>query len=54
VQVIIDVLKHAVLGKWNDVRPGLYREYMKVRGWGDGCTGCWGGVVAWGLPWEGA
>ncbi|KAF5842436.1 eukaryotic membrane protein family-domain-containing protein [Dunaliella salina] len=28
-EVIIDILKHAMLGKFNDVRPGLYREYMK-------------------------
>jgi hypothetical protein len=31
VQVVIDVLKHSVLGKFNDMRPGIYREYMKVR-----------------------
>ncbi len=29
-EVVIDVLKHAVLGKFNDMRPGIYREYMKV------------------------
>ncbi|GAX78028.1 hypothetical protein CEUSTIGMA_g5470.t1 [Chlamydomonas eustigma] len=28
-EVVIDVTKHAVLGKFNDVRPGIYREYMK-------------------------
>lgn len=32
-----DVTKHAVLGKINEIRPGVYREYMrdvceKVRG----------------------
>jgi len=32
-----DVTKHAVLGKFNEIRPGVYREYMrdvceKVRG----------------------
>jgi hypothetical protein len=29
VQVVIDVSKHAVLGKFNDIRPGIYREYMR-------------------------
>ncbi len=29
-EVVIDVLKHAVLGKFNDVRPGIYREFTKV------------------------
>ena len=24
-----DVTKHAVLGKFNEIRPGVYREYMK-------------------------
>ncbi len=28
--MVIDTLKHSVLGKFNDVRPGIYREYMKV------------------------
>eukprot|EP00775_Hariotina_reticulata_P010750 gene10750-10906_t len=28
-EVIIDVSKHAVLGKFNDIRPGIYREYMR-------------------------
>jgi hypothetical protein len=28
-EVIIDVIKHAVLGKFNDIRPGIYREYMR-------------------------
>lgn len=23
--------KHAVLGKFNEIRPGVYREFMKVR-----------------------
>ena len=37
-QVVIDVVKHGVLGKFNDVRPGIYREFMKdlcekVGGW---------------------
>ncbi len=25
-----DVTKHAVLGKFNEIRPGMYREFMKV------------------------
>ena len=29
-QVGIDVVKHAVLGKFNDVRPGIYREFHQV------------------------
>jgi hypothetical protein len=29
VQIVIDVSKHAVLGKFNDIRPGIYREYMR-------------------------
>lgn len=28
-EVVIDVTKHAVLGKFNDIRPGVYREFMK-------------------------
>lgn len=28
-EVIIDIMKHSVLGKFNDIRPGIYREYMK-------------------------
>ncbi len=28
-QIVIDVVKHAVLGKFNDIRPGIYREYMR-------------------------
>lgn len=28
-EVVIDVVKHAVLGKFNEVRPGVYREFMK-------------------------
>jgi hypothetical protein len=28
-QIIIDIAKHAVLGKFNDIRPGIYREYMR-------------------------
>jgi len=28
-QIVIDVSKHAVLGKFNDIRPGIYREYMR-------------------------
>lgn len=31
-EIVIDITKHAVLGKFNDVRPGIYKEYMKV--WG--------------------
>eukprot|EP00887_Chlorella_sp_A99_P006432 scaffold3.g6432.t1 len=28
-EVGIDIVKHAVLGKFNDIRPGVYREFMK-------------------------
>jgi hypothetical protein len=28
-EVVIDVVKHAVLGKFNDIRPGIHREYMR-------------------------
>lgn len=28
-QVVIDIVKHAVVGKFNDVRPGIYKEYMR-------------------------
>ncbi|KAF6254233.1 eukaryotic membrane protein family-domain-containing protein [Scenedesmus sp. NREL 46B-D3] len=28
-EIIIDIAKHAVLGKFNDIRPGIYREYMR-------------------------
>lgn len=28
-EMVIDIVKHAVLGSVNDVRPGIYREYMK-------------------------
>ncbi|GAB4821944.1 hypothetical protein N2152v2_008990 [Parachlorella kessleri] len=28
-EAVIDVIKHAVLGKFNDIRPGVYREFMK-------------------------
>ena len=30
-EVAIDVLKHAVLGRFNEIRPGVYREFMRVR-----------------------
>ena len=30
-EVCIDVIKHAVLGKFNEIRPGVYREFLKVR-----------------------
>ena len=30
-EMVIDVIKHAVLGKFNEIRPGVYREFMKVR-----------------------
>ena len=30
-EVAIDVAKHAVVGKFNEIRPGVYREFMKVR-----------------------
>ena len=29
-EVCIDVIKHAVLGKFNEIRPGVYREFLKV------------------------
>ena len=29
-EVGIDVLKHAVLGRFNEIRPGVYREFMRV------------------------
>ena len=29
-EVVIDVTKHAVLGKFNEIRPGVYREYTRV------------------------
>ena len=29
-EVVIDVLKHAVLGRFNEIRPGVYREFMRV------------------------
>ena len=40
-----DVTKHAVLGKFNEIRPGMYREYMKdvcekVHALGDACSYC--------------
>ena len=28
-EVAIDITKHAVLGKFNDIRPGVYREYAR-------------------------
>ncbi|KAG1677819.1 hypothetical protein FOA52_008583 [Chlamydomonas sp. UWO 241] len=28
-EVVIDIVKHACVGKFNDVRPGIYREYMR-------------------------
>jgi len=28
-EIIIDVTKHAVVGKFNEVRPGMYREFMR-------------------------
>ncbi|KAL0038272.1 hypothetical protein WJX77_000041 [Trebouxia sp. C0004] len=28
-EVAIDVAKHAVVGKFNEIRPGVYREFMK-------------------------
>ena len=30
-EIAIDVAKHAVVGKFNEIRPGVYREFMKVR-----------------------
>ena len=29
-EVVIDIAKHAVVGKFNEIRPGVYREFMKV------------------------
>jgi len=29
-EVAIDIAKHAVVGKFNEIRPGVYREFMKV------------------------
>lgn len=28
-EVVIDVTKHAVLGKFNDIRPGVYQEFTR-------------------------
>jgi hypothetical protein len=28
-EIAIDVAKHAVLGKFNEIRPGVYREFMR-------------------------
>lgn len=30
-EICIDVIKHAVLGKFNEIRPGVYREFTRVR-----------------------
>lgn len=30
-ETLIDILKHAVISKFNDQQPGIYKEYMKVR-----------------------
>lgn len=35
-EVVIDVLKHAVLGRFNEIRPGVYREFMRVSWIADG------------------
>ena len=29
-ELVIDVAKHAVVGKFNEIRPGVYREFMKA------------------------
>ena len=29
-EVVIDIIKHAVLGRFNQIRPGVYRDFMKV------------------------
>lgn len=29
-EIVIDVTKHAVLGKFNEIRPGVYKEYTRV------------------------
>ena len=31
-EIAIDILKHAVLGRFNEIRPGVYRDFMRVRG----------------------
>lgn len=28
-EVVIDIVKHAVVGKFNEIRPGMYREFTK-------------------------
>ena len=30
-EIIIDIVKHAVLTKLNDIRPAVYQRFMKVR-----------------------
>ena len=30
-EILIDVTKHAVLAKLNDIRPNVYQRFMKVR-----------------------
>lgn len=30
-EIVIDIAKHAVVGKFNEIRPGVYREFMKGR-----------------------
>ena len=29
-EIIVDIIKHAVLVKFNEIRPGVYREFTKV------------------------
>ena len=28
-EVLVDMLKHSALAKFNDVRPGMYREFFR-------------------------
>jgi len=28
-EIVVDIIKHAVLGKFNEIRPGVYREFFR-------------------------
>jgi hypothetical protein len=28
-EVIVDVVKHSAMAKFNDIRPGIYREFFR-------------------------
>ena len=28
-EIVVDVLKHSSLAKFNDIRPGMYREFFR-------------------------